>query len=378
MSAGRIPLTLAPGTVKEIVTTSPAREAETCSGATGTLASGTSGGPFLPHADASGRVAHAATKRIRAAAERRVCAAITGNTTTRSQDVARQIFVADDVVEHAADVRVVDRHRLVGEVRPLERDLVEQLFHHGMEAPRPDVFRLVVDFGGERRNAIDGLLGESERDALGVEQRDVLLDQRVLRLREDAHEVVAPERLELHANGKTALQLGDEVGRLGDVERAGSDEEDVIGPYHPVLRVHRRALHDRQDVPLHALPAHVGTLATLAPGDLVDLVHENDAALLDALHRGPGDAVHVDQLLFFFLGDLLQRFGHLQLPLPRTAAEHPRHHLLQVDADLLDGGARDDLERRERLVADVDLDRAMIETPGAELLAEAFARVLGR
>ena len=78
MSAGLTPLTFAPGTVKAMVTTSPAREAETWSGATGTLASGTRGGPFLPHADASGRPAHASTTSVRAAAKRRVCAAISG------------------------------------------------------------------------------------------------------------------------------------------------------------------------------------------------------------------------------------------------------------------------------------------------------------
>src|SRR3954470_9307169 len=124
MSAGLTPLTFAPGTVNAMVTTSPAREAETCSGATGTLASGASGGPFLPHADASGRAAHASTTSVRPAAKRRVCAAVTGNSTSRSQDIARQIFVAHDVVEHAADVRVVDRHRFVGEVGPFEGNLV--------------------------------------------------------------------------------------------------------------------------------------------------------------------------------------------------------------------------------------------------------------
>ena len=37
--------------------------------------------------------------------------------------------------------------------------------------------------------------------------------------------------LQLHADGKAALQLRDEVGRLGDVEGPGGDEEDVVGAH---------------------------------------------------------------------------------------------------------------------------------------------------
>jgi hypothetical protein len=43
--------------------------------------------------------------------------------------------------------------------------------------------------------------------------------------------------------------------------------------------------------------------------------------LLDTVDRGARDAVHVDQLLLFFLGEVLERFGHLQLALLRLALE---------------------------------------------------------
>ena len=88
MSAGWIPLTLAPGTVNLMVTVSAAREAETCAGATGTLASGASGGPFLPQAPASGRVTHASMASAHGTTRRRMRAAITGGSTSGSQDVA--------------------------------------------------------------------------------------------------------------------------------------------------------------------------------------------------------------------------------------------------------------------------------------------------
>ena len=123
-------------------------------------------------------------------------------------------------------------------------------------------------------------------DAFGREQRGVLLDQRALRLGQDADEILASERLELDADREAALELRDQVGGFRDVERARRDEEDVVGAHHPVLGIHRRTLDDRQDVALHALAADVGAVAALAAGDLVDLVDEDDARLLHALDGG--------------------------------------------------------------------------------------------
>ena len=123
--------------------------------------------------------------------------------------------------------------------------------------------------------------------ALGLHQRDVLRDQRVLRLGEDADEVSLRQGVELDADREAALELGDQVGRLGDVKRAGGDEQDVIGAYHAVLGVDRRAFDDRQQVALHALARHVGTVPALPAGDLVDLVEEDDAGMLDAARSLP-------------------------------------------------------------------------------------------
>ena len=89
--------------------------------------------------------------------------------------------------------------------------------------------------------------------------------------------------------GKRPCSSGNQVRRLRDVERAGGDEQDVIGLHHPVLRVDRRAFDDRQDVALHAFAADVRALAAFAAGDLVDLVDEDDAGLLHALDRGARD-----------------------------------------------------------------------------------------
>ena len=122
-----------------------------------------------------------------------------------------------------------------------------------------------------------------DRDALGGEERGVLLDQRAFGLRQDPDELVTAQRLELDPNRKPSLQLGNQVRRLRHVERAGRNEQDVIGAHHAVLRVHGRAFDDRQNVALHAFAADVRALRAFAPGDLVDLVDEDDARLLDAI-----------------------------------------------------------------------------------------------
>src|SRR5690606_41154782 len=104
------------------------------------------------------------------------------------------------------------------------------------------------------------------------------------------------------------------------MEGAGGDEEDVVGLHAAVLRAHRRALDDRQKIPLDALARHVGPRgARLAAGDLVDLVEEDDAALLTALDGELLHAVVVDELLRLLLLEDLERFGDQQLAALRLA-----------------------------------------------------------
>src|ERR1700682_4577308 len=76
-----------------------------------------------------------------------------------------------------------------------------------------------------------------------------------------------------------------------------------------------------------------GPGAPPAARNLVDLVDEDDAGLLDALHRRARDAVHVDELLLFFLGEVLERLGDLHPPLPGLPLKETRQHVLQVDID---------------------------------------------
>ena len=110
-----------------------------------------------------------------------------------------------------------------------------------------------------------------------------MLGERGFRLGEDADEVFDGERVQLDADGEAALQFGNQVAGLGDVEGAGGDEEDVVGAHHAVAGVDGGAFDDGQDVALHAFAGDVGAVAAFASGDFVDFVEEDDAGVFDAL-----------------------------------------------------------------------------------------------
>jgi hypothetical protein len=148
---------------------------------------------------------------------------------------------------------------------------------------------------------------------------------------QDADEVLLRERLQLDADREPALQLGDQVARLGDVERAGGDEQDVVRADHAVLRLHGAALDDGQQVALHALAADVGAGPAALAGDLVDLVEEDDAHVLGPLERLVHDLVHVDELVELVLQQDAARLGHGD----RAALLPLRHHVLQHLGDVV-------------------------------------------
>jgi len=103
------------------------------------------------------------------------------------------------------------------------------------------------------------------------------------------------------ADGKPALQFGDEVARLRDVECARGDEQDVVGADHAVARVDGGAFDDRKDVALYAFRAKRRGRAAFAAGDFVDFIQEDDAGVFHAVDGGARDLLHVDEALFFFL-----------------------------------------------------------------------------
>ena len=69
-------------------------------------------------------------------------------------------------------------------------------------------FGALVDLRGEFRHLFQRVVGESQLDALGLQQRRVLLGQRVLRLFQNADEIRFGERLQLHADRKAPCNSG--------------------------------------------------------------------------------------------------------------------------------------------------------------------------
>src|ERR1035438_5913256 len=147
---------------------------------------------------------------------------------------------------------------------------------------------------------------ELEAYAFGLKQRGVLLGERGLGLGENAQEIVYGERLQLNANGEAALQFGDQVAGLGNMECAGGDEEDVVGADHAVARVDGGSFNDGEDIALNAFAGDVGAVATLAAGNLVDFIEEDDAVGFDAVDCGAIDSVHIDEAAFFFLDQVVE------------------------------------------------------------------------
>jgi len=64
------------------------------------------------------------------------------------------------------------------------------------------------------RDGGDGVFGDVELDAFGLQQRDILLDERILRLGQTANKIFFLQRLQLDANGQAALKLGDQSDGL--------------------------------------------------------------------------------------------------------------------------------------------------------------------
>src|SRR6185369_1691572 len=151
-----------------------------------------------------------------------------GSITGCSQNEPRQVLVPSDVAQAVVHERGVDGQLLAGKIRRIERDLLEELFHHRIEAPGANILRARVHLHRDLRDRLHRLRGEPEGHLFRLQELYVLRDQRVARLGKNADEIVPRQGVQLDADRKAALELRDQVRRLGDVERAGGNEQDVI------------------------------------------------------------------------------------------------------------------------------------------------------
>jgi hypothetical protein len=77
------------------------------------------------------------------------------------------------------------------DVGQVEEEVLQQGREHGVQPARADVLHAVVERRGGAGDRLDPVVGEGELRALGLDQRLVLREQRVLRLLEDADEVAS-------------------------------------------------------------------------------------------------------------------------------------------------------------------------------------------
>src|SRR5471032_524472 len=114
-----------------------------------------------------------------------------------------------------------------------------------------------------------------------------------------------------------------------------------------------------------------------ARADLVDLVDEDNAVLLDHLARLADHALLVEHLVALFLEQDLVALRHRHLALLGAPAERLAQHVADVDhADRRAGLARHLELHRRAGVGDLDLDLAVVELAVAQLVAEAQPGVL--
>src|SRR6266849_4479943 len=292
-----------------------------------------------------------------------------------SQDVPREILVAGDLGEPMVDVPGVDGQLLAPHGGRVERDLLEEFFHDRIQTPGADVLGARIHAHRDLRDRLHCLRHEPEDDLLRLQELHVLRDQSIPRFGKNADEIVARQGVELDSDREAALQLRDQVRRLGDVEGAGRDEQDVIGADDPVLGRDRGPLDDGEEVTLHAFAADVRPMTPFPARDLVELVQEDDARVLGPADGLRHDIVHVDELLRFFLGQEPPRLGHPDLAALRPTRHEVREHVLEVDAHLFHPLAGQHLDHRHRLVLHLELHQPVVQPPGPELPTEL---VLGR
>src|SRR5206468_8409246 len=154
---------------------------------------------------------------------------------------------------------------------------------------------------------------------------------------------------------KTALKLRNEVRRLCDMKSARGDEQDVIGTHKTVSRVYGGAFDDRQNIALHTFPAYIRTMAGFTSGNLIDFVEKNNSVVLDAFDGQPRDLIHIDELLFLFLDEIIERFNDLHFALLGALPEEAGQDIFDIDIHFLDALIADDFEGWEIPLLHFDL-----------------------
>src|SRR5918911_1736337 len=86
------------------------------------------------------------------------------------QDIARKILVLHNVSQFLPHISRVDDDVLSLHIWGVKGNLIEQAFHHRMQAPCADVLGALVNRHRDRRNLVDGVIGECHLYALSLQK----------------------------------------------------------------------------------------------------------------------------------------------------------------------------------------------------------------
>ena len=154
------------------------------------------------------------------------------------------------------------------------------------------------------------------------------------------------------------------------MKRPCRDEEHMIGLDRAILRNNRRALYNRQDVALNPLTRDVcARTASITHGDLINLIEEDDAAVLGSAHCLLGDNIHIDEFVRLLGREDLARLCDCHLALVTVFRHEFPDHGLEVVAHPLQGGTGKHIAHRARGFLHLDFDDIIFELTGAQPLA---------
>src|SRR5580700_9693174 len=161
------------------------------------------------------------------------------------------------------------------------------------------------------------------------------------------------------------------------MESARGDEQDVVGLHRAMLGGDRGALDQRQQITLYAFARYVGAHAAFARADLVDLVEEHDAVVLDRLDRFLGQLIGIEQLVGFLVDQDVVGFVHGDPARLGAAAAELAENVADRDRAHLRARHAGDVEQRHAGARGLhlDFDLLVVELARAQLFAERF---LGR
>merc|ERR1712070_507579 len=124
---------------------------------------------------------------------------------------SREVALLGELPDSGLYLRCIEYNLLSCAFRGGERELLAETLHDSMQPTRANVLHVTVDLRRELGHLPLGLVCELELDALGEHESALLLDEVILRLRQNGVHVLFRERLELDANRHPTLKLREQI-----------------------------------------------------------------------------------------------------------------------------------------------------------------------